>query len=258
MKSIFVNNKILALAYDQGLEHGPIDFNLDNCNPEFIFRLAIDAGFTGLVVQPGIAEKYYSDFKDKVNLIVKLNGKTRLVNGDPISLSNCSVKRAIALGAVAVGYTIYVGSEHEHKMFKEFGQIVEEARNWKVPVIAWMYPRGKNVPDPMSTEILAYAARVGLELGADVVKVHYNGDIGGFKWLVKNAGRTKVAVAGGSKRADFIFLKNVEEVMNAGAAGMIIGRNIWQHEKPLKMAEAVRKIVFENQSAEEAIKVLQS
>ena len=256
MNSIFVNNKLLVLAYDQGLEHGPVDFNLDNCDPKNIFEIALQGGFTGIVVQPGIAEKYYPEYKNKLNLIVKLNGKTKLKSGEPLSLSNCSVKRAVKLGAVAVGYTIYVGSEHEHKMFKEFGEIVEEARNWKIPVIAWMYPRGKNIPDPLNTEVLAYAARVGLELGADIVKVRYNGDFAGFKWLVKNAGRTKVAVAGGPKKPDFVFLKSVEEVMSAGAVGMILGRNIWQHEKPLKISEAVKKIVFEGQTAEEAIKVL--
>ena len=106
----------MILAYDQGLEHGPTDFNDKNIDPSYIIEIANKGKFNGLVLQKGIAEKYY---RGKVPLILKLNGKTNLLKGEPIAKQLCSVKEAIELGAKAVGYTIYVGSIHEPEMFKE-------------------------------------------------------------------------------------------------------------------------------------------
>ena len=109
-------------------------------------------------------------------MIVKLNGKTNLVKEvDPYSPQLCSVAEAVSYGASAVGYTIYVGSEFESLMTQEFGRIEQEAEEAGIPVIAWMYPRGKNIPDESDPKMVAYAARVGLELGADIVKIRYTG-----------------------------------------------------------------------------------
>lgn len=255
MKKLLTNEKTLILAYDHGLEHGPTDFNLENSDPEYVFNIAKQGNYNAIAVQAGIAEKYYPKYKDDFKLIIKLNGKTRLLNGDPLSLSNCSLKRAVKLGASAVGYTLYLGSEHEQVMFKEFGKIVEEAKTWKIPVIAWMYPRGKVIENEKTTEILAYAARVGLELGADIIKIKYNNDTEGFKWVVHNAGKAKIIVAGENKKSEYELLKELKEVMDAGAIGMAIGRNVWQHKEPLKLTEAINQIIFNNSTVEEAMRI---
>ena len=201
MYRLLSGGRALFLACDQGLEHGPKDFNMDNINPNYILDLAEKGGFNGVIFQHGIAEKYYQSYKDRIRLIVKLNGKTNIPKVDPYSAQVCSVGRAVKLGAEAVGYTIYLGSPREAEMFREFGEIVEEAHDYGIPVIAWMYPRGRDVQNDVTTEILAYAARVGLELGADIVKIKYNHDVEGFKWVTKSAGKCKVVVAGGHKEA---------------------------------------------------------
>ena len=125
LNKVFEKGKAMYLAYDQGLEHGPsVDFNDKNIDPLYIIEIAKNAGYNGLIVGKGIAEKYNKEIKkSKVPLIVKLNGKTKLFKGEPISLQLCSVKEAIKLGAKAVGYTIYVGSAYESKMLKEFERI---------------------------------------------------------------------------------------------------------------------------------------
>jgi len=256
MQKIMHNERSLFLAYDQGLEHGPTDFNLNNVNPDYVLKIAENGKYNAVILHQGVAEKYYDKHNTTVPLIVKLNGKTNLVKSDPVSSQVCSIGRAVKLGAEAVGYTIYPGSEFEHKMFKDFGKLVETAHTYGIPVIAWVYPRGKFVHDGLSTETIAYAARIGLELGADFVKINYNNDFEGFKWTVKSAGKAKVLVAGGPKLSDKELLQRTYEVMKAGASGLAVGRNIWQHEKPLEITKALKKIIFENKSVNEALKIL--
>ena len=237
--------KCLLLAYDQGFEHGPTDFDDENVDPEYICKIAREAGvFTGVVFQAGIAEKYYS--RDMPPLVVKLNGKTGFHKGEePISLQLCSVDRAEELGAAAVGYTVYVGSEQEEVMMKELGKIVGEAHGKGMPVVAWMYPRGKHVEGKETTkETVAYGARLGLELGAEVVKLPYTGDTESFAWVVKAAGKTGVLAQGGAKKSEEEFLAEAKEIMKAGAIGMAGGRNIWQNENPVEMSKKLAEIIF--------------
>jgi len=235
----------LILAYDQGLEHGPIEFNDKNVDPLYILDIAKRGGYQGIVFQKGIVEKYQKEIEEsKVPLILKLNGKTKIFKGEPFSPTVCTVEEAIQLGANAVGYTIYLGSEYESKMFEEFAKIEKEAHSKSLPVVLWVYPRGKNVKNDVSGEMVAYAARIGLELGADIVKMKYGGNVKDLKWAIKSAGRTKVVISGGVKRGEKEFLKKVREVMSSGAIGLAMGRNIWKHPNPLELTKEIKKIVF--------------
>jgi class I fructose-bisphosphate aldolase len=241
LNKLTTNGKTLLLAYDQGIEHGPVDFDGRNIEPSYIIDLAAQAGFNGVILQKGVAEKY---FKGQLPLVLKLNGRTRLRKGEPLSLQVCSVKEAKDLGAIAVGYTIYLGSEFEPQMLKEFGRIEQEAEEEGLIVIGWMYPRGKSVKEPNSPETVAYAARAGLELGADFVKINYPGSVKALSWAIKAAGKTRVLVSGGDKLPEQDFFRRVKDIMSAGAAGLAVGRNIWQAKKPLEIAQAVKEIVF--------------
>lgn len=247
INKILKNGKALYLAYDQGLEHGPsTDFNDKNINPKYIIEIAKKGKFQGMVFQKGIAEKYQAEIKkSKIPLILKLNGKTNLYKGEPIARQLCSVKEAIKLGAKAVGYTIYIGSAHETFMMHEFEKIEEEAHAKGIPVILWVYHRGKSIKNDTSREIMSYAARVGLELGADIIKLKYGGNKEDLQWAVKSAGKTKVVVAGGIKTEEDLFLKQVKNIISVGAAGLAVGRNIWQSSNPLEITKKIQKIIWE-------------
>jgi len=245
LKRITKQGKALFLAYDQGLEHGPTDFNDKNVNPNYIIDIARKGGYTGIVFQKGIAEKYNKEIrKSKIPLIVKLNGKTNLFKGEPISRQLCSVKEAIKLGAKAVGYTIYIGSDYEDEMLQEFENIQREAHKKNIPVITWIYPRGKSISGKKDAELMAYAARTGLEIGADIIKIQYNGNFKDLKWAVKSAGKTKVVIAGGVKKGEKEFLRQITEIMNTGAIGLAVGRNVWQAENPLEITRKIKKIIW--------------
>jgi len=253
MKLFLENNRGILLAYDQGLEHGPTDFNDRNVDPAFIMELAASAKFHGVVFQKGLAEKYYNG---RVPLVLKVNGKTSLVKGEPLARQNCSVERAHEIGAKAIGYTIYVGSAHEGIMLEEFGRIQEEAHKLGMAAIAWIYPRGEAIKNDTAPEIVAYAARTGLELGADAVKIKYTGDVESFRWAVKSAGKAKVFMSSGPKAPSEVdFLRQVRGVLDAGATGLAVGRNVWQNSDPSRMARVLRRLVIEDRSVEEALKV---
>ena len=251
MKSLSLNKitskgKALYLAYDQGLEHGPeMDFNDNNIDPLYILDIAKKGKYNGVVFQYGIAEKYYKEIKkSKVPLILKLNGRTKLVSGEPISAQLASVKDAIKLGAKAVGFTIYIGSEHEEEMLEEFAKIRDEAYAHKLPVIVWIYPRGKKIKNDVSRENLAYSARTALEIGADIAKIKYGGKKDDLKWAVKSAERTKIVIAGGVKKNEKKFLKDVKDIMGSGAIGLAVGRNVWQAKDPLGITKKIKKIIW--------------
>jgi fructose-bisphosphate aldolase, class I len=241
LAKLFPDGKGLFLAYDQGLEHGPTDFSGENADPAYILKLAGTGHFDGFICHRGIAEQYAVD--RKVPLILKLNGKTSLTEGEPVSKAVTTVEDAVKLGADAVGYTVYVGSAHEAEMLTEFGKILDEAHAAGLPVFGWMYPRGGKVKDPKDPDTIAYAARVGLELGADAVKIYYPGSPEKLAEIVKLAGKSKVVVAGGLRTDPDSFSKQVQQIMAAGAAGVAVGRNVWQADDPEAIAAKIRQEV---------------
>lgn len=245
LAKFLTKGKCLFLAYDQGLEHGPTDFTDASIDPAKIIKIAQEGACNAFICQKGIAEKYRAEIKtSKVPLILKLNGKTNLVKGEPLSTQLCTVSEAHALGAAAVGYTLYIGSEHEATMFEQFEHIEREAHKRGMPVIAWIYPRGRSIEGKPERELLAYATRTGLELGADIVKVHWNGEVDALEWAVKAAGKCKVVIAGGLKSDEKKLLHQIKEAMQAGATGCAIGRNIWQHKRPLEITKKIRNALY--------------
>ena len=271
LERIMPGGRAMILAYDQGFEHGPRDFleNPESSRFEYILDIAQRGKFTGIVVHAGLAEKYQSEITSAdVPLILKLNGTTELyTEEDPYSPQLRSVEDAIALGASAVGYTVYTGSKYGDQMHREFAAVVRDAHARGIPVIGWMYPRGKSLFDRKSASktfkialeehehgnlaidetpaIVAYGARIGLELGADIVKVKYTASPDTFQWVVRCAFPTKVVMSGGlMTKTDEEFLSKVEDVLAAGAAGIAVGRNIWQRQDPLAISQKVHQLIF--------------
>ena len=257
------NGKILILAYDHGLEHGPIDFtNLpETMDPESIFDLACHDAVTALAVQKGIAEAYYSSYKNDVNLLAKINGTSNLWTGEPNSSVNWSVDYAVELGASAIGFTLYGGSNHEIEMAEEFRLAQEQARSHGIPIVMWSYPRGQGIQEKFNgndtaDEVIAYASRLALELGADVAKIKYPGSEAAMRWAIQAAGPVKVVLSGGSKVDDLTFLTSVQIVMDAGGSGLAVGRNVWQRDNANEMLDALGRIVHDDESAEDALSSL--
>lgn len=261
------NGTMLLLPIDQGLEHGPIDF-FDNpaaLDPEFQLRLALDGNYSGIVFHIGVASKYMHEYAGKVPLVLKINGKTNVPSdAQAFSPLDASVEDAVRLGADAIGYTLYVGSPAQDRDFLQFNGVRQEAERYGMPIIVWAYPRGEAVKTKGGNDSLYavdYAARVALELGADVVKLNiptydkvspdqpkpYNemdlGYAGVVSKVVKSAGRAMVLFSGGSKVGDDDLLMKARTAMENGATGLIFGRNLWQ--RPMNEALGITDRIME-------------
>jgi class I fructose-bisphosphate aldolase len=170
---------------------------------------------------------------------------------------NWSVDYATEMGADAIGFTLYGGSNYEIDMAEEFRDVQEAARSHDLPVVMWSYPRGQGVKNDTKDEVIAYASRLALELGADVAKVKYPGSRKGMKWAIDAAGPTKVVMSGGSKTSERSFLESVKSVLDAGGAGLAVGRNVWQRENSMEMLDALEALIHEGESVDSALEYVQ-
>lgn len=264
------NGTLNLLPIDHGLEHGPADFfsNPESLNPDYILNLALKLKFSGIVMHIGLAEKYMKKYAGTVPLVLKLNGKTAIPDDSfPISPLTSTVEDAVRLGADAIGYTLYVGTPKQKEDIEQFRKVKKDADKYGMPVIVWSYPRGKDIEEKGGKDSLYaidYAARVGCELGADIIKINFptvdesKMDLypkpydklklspeDSIKKVIKSAGKTLVLVSGGSKTNDEDLLNKVELSMRAGACGIIFGRNLWQRpfEESNKLNNKITEIM---------------
>jgi len=262
---------LLVLPIDQGLEHGPVDFfaNPDSLDPSYQYELARDGRFSAIALHIGLAEKYFHEYAGDVPLILKLNGKTAIPSdAHAFSPLTGTVEDAVRLGADAVGYTVYVGSPAQDRDFRQLLEVRQDADRFGLPLVVWAYPRGEAIAKKGGRDglyAIDYAARVALELGADVVKVNYPtpsekdaespapyntlhlGPEQGFRKVVESAGRALVLVSGGERISDEALLAKVRASMDAGATGIIFGRNMWQRprEEALRLTRELHAIFRE-------------
>ena len=274
------NGTLLFLPIDQGLEHGPIDFfpNPPSPDPDYQCRLAKEGGYSGIVFHVGLASKYMKEYAGAVPLVLKLNGKTNIPSdADAFSPVESTVEDAVRLGADAVGYTLYVGSPSQDRDFIQLGKVRAECDRYGMPLIVWSYPRGSAIEAKGGRDSIYavdYAARLADEFGADIVKLNvpkfshagnedsptpYQKLYEEWKELdekeayrlavekvVGSAGKTMVLFSGGSKTSDEDLLLKARICMEAGATGLIFGRNMWQRsfEEGLRITDQVRQILL--------------
>jgi fructose-bisphosphate aldolase, class I len=269
------NGTLLLLPIDQGIEHGPRDFftNPASKDPEYQFHLAAEAGYSAIACQIGLATKYYPDYAGQVPLILKINGKTDVPPSDEaLSPLNGSVEDAVRLGADAVGYTLYVGSPRQDEDLLQLRSVRQDCERFGMPLVIWAYPRGRDIAKKggqNSFYAIDYAARLAMEMGADVVKLNmpkidpdkdkdapapYNelevSQEDAVRQVVSSAGRSLVVLSGGSKIDDEQLLQQTRFIMEAGGSGVIYGRNVWQrpHGEALDIIEQIKEVLLSSVS----------
>ncbi len=244
----------VIVPMDHGVSMGPIK-GLEDM-PKIINAVA-EGGANAVVLHKGIVPFGHRGYGKDIGLIVHLSGSTTLSPDPNEKVLVCTVEEAIKLGADAVSIHINVGSKTEAEQLKALGCISRICMEWGMPLLAMMYPRGEGI-NQFDEKAVALAARVGAELGADIVKTNFTGDVESFRRVTKGC-PVPVVVAGGPKmKSEFDLLKMVEMAMEGGARGVAIGRNVFQAEDPTKMTKAIAMIVHENKTAEEALEFLKS
>ncbi len=251
LRRILPDGKVVMIPMDHGVSDGPIP-GLQNIQ-EMISKLSNGTGVDAVVVHKGIARKVDVG---QMGLIVHLSASTKLAPESRWKVRVGSVMEAIRLGADAVSVHINVGAPNEPQMLADLGGVAEDCDEYGIPLLAMMYPRGPNITSEHDPQVLAHVARLGAELGADIVKTPYSGDVESFRRVVESC-PVPVVIAGGPKaKTDEDVFKMVYDSIRAGAAGLSIGRNVFQHNNPAAMGKALASIVHGGGRPEEAMAVL--
>ena len=238
---------------DHGVSNGPMKGIIDiDKTVESISQGGADA----ILMHKGIVEQGHRGYGKDIGLIVHLSASTSLAPNPNNKVIVTSVEKAIQLGADAVSVHVNLGSETESEMLQELGEISETCSYWGIPLLAMMYPRGQKVENEHDVELVKHAARVGSELGVDIVKTNYTGDPDSFKEVVEGA-LVPVVIAGGPKvDTDEELLQMVKDSIEVGGAGVAFGRNLFQAENPGKITKAISEVVHNDLEVTEALKFL--
>ncbi len=256
--------KMVILPVDQGFEHGPARSfapNPPGYDPRFHIELAIEAGCNAYAAPLGSLECVAADYAGQVPLILKMNNNDSLFSDpDPCPAVTSTVEDALRIGATAVGFTIYPGSANKNAMYEQIQELTAEARSVGLPTIIWSYVRGEGLSKAGETaiDVIAYAAQIACQLGAQIVKVKpptahieqdaarkvyekHNIPIGTLadrtRHVIQGAlgGRRIVIFSGGAAKGTDAVLEEIQELNRGGAFGSIMGRNAFQRPK----AEAI-------------------
>ena len=247
------SGRSVIVPMDHGVTSGPI-YGLTDMKRAV--NAVAEGGANAVLLHKGIVIAGHRGYGKDIGLIIHLSASTSL-GPDPLNkVTVATVEEALRLGADAVSMHVNVGAENEADMLAELGETAMVCEEWGMPFLAMMYPRGEKVKSEHDVEMVKHVARIGAELGADVIKTNYTGDPDTFKDVISSC-PVPVIIAGGPKaNTDAEVLKMVEDAISAGASGVSIGRNVFQHKNPADMTIALSKIVHEGVSAEEAMGML--
>lgn len=255
MERIFNRNtkKTVIVPMDHGVTVGPIEGLIDM---KKTVNAIASGGANAIVVHKGIVRAGHRGGGKDVGLIIHLSGSTTLSPYPNAKTMICSVEEAIKIGADAVSIQVNVGNGNDSEMLRDLGQTARIASEWGIPLLAMMYPRGEKIKNEYDPEIIRHVARLGAELGADIVKCSYTGDPESFRRVVEGC-PVPVVIAGGPKMSsDRDLLTMVRDAIDAGASGLSIGRNIFQHKNPQHMTATLSRMVHRRYSVEEALEYL--
>jgi len=247
------SRRTVIVPMDHGLSMGPIAGLEDMAA---IINKVAEGGANAVVLHKGIVRAGHRGYGKDIGLIIHLSGSTVLGPDPNAKVPIASVEEAISLGADAVSVQINVGSSNEHDQLRMLGDVAESCANWGMPLLAMMYPRGPKIKDQHDPELVAHAARVGAELGVDIVKTVYTGDPKTFEKVVRGC-PVPIVIAGGPKMdTTEDVLQMASDALQVGAIGTSIGRNIFQHKDPTAMIKALAKIVHEKATVKQAMQEL--
>lgn len=244
------NGKSIIVPMDHGVSCGPLP-GLEN------MAKAVDdvaeGGANAVLGHKGLVRCGHRKSGRDVGLVLHLSSSTDHSPSPNCKTITASVEDAIRHGADGVSIHVNLGDPDEARMLSDFGRIAHDAETWGMPLLAMVYGRGPKIANSLDPQIIAHCARVGMELGADVVKVNYTGDMDSFHNAISGC-CIPVLIAGGPKTSTTReFLQMVSDAMQAGASGLSVGRNIFQHENPRNLMSALSRIVHQGMNIDEAI-----
>jgi class I fructose-bisphosphate aldolase len=240
--------RTVIVPMDHGVTVGPIEGLIDM---KTTVNQVATGGANAIVIHKGLVEGGHRRRGKDVGLIIHLSGSTSLSPFPNAKTLVCSVEEAIKVGADGVSIHVNLGNGTEREMLADLGRVARDCREWGMPLLAMMYPRGERIKDEYDAKVIAHAARLGAELGADIVKVSYTGSVESFRRVVSGC-PVPVVIAGGPK------MSSDQEILEMVKGAIEVGRNVFQHRDPSRMVGAISLLVHENTSVDEALSFLQA
>ncbi len=232
--------KTIIVPMDHGVTVGPIPGLIDMAKT---VNSVADGGANAILMHKGLVETGHRSSGKDIGLIVHLSASTVLSPDSNAKTLVCTVEEAVRLGADGVSIHINIGANTESDMLNKMGKVSKSCRDWGMPLLAMMYTRGAKIKNEYDVAVVKHAARVGAELGADIVKVNYTGSVDSFREVVCGC-PVPVVIAGGEKmETDDEILEMVRGSIEAGGSGVSIGRNVFQHENPEIIVSKIAEIV---------------
>jgi DhnA family fructose-bisphosphate aldolase class Ia len=260
MSLLASDGKAIVVAMDHARAHGVIEGLED---PGQVIDDAVAAGADAVMTTFGVIKRYRDKLMGRIPTVLRLDGGPSLYREDWLANTEWSllhsVEDALFLGVDAVVLMAFVGIPVELETYRLVSKVAAECLRVKLPLIVEALPcPSPRIPDAKSPEAMASAARLGFEHGADLIKSYYTGSPDGFRHVVNNC-PVPVLIAGGPKvDTNQEVLEQVAGAMEAGAAGVVFGRNIWQSGQTREMLAALRHIIHDNGPVSEAVRHLKA
>jgi len=228
----------VMVPLDHGASMGPLEGLED---PAHVLRAAAKGGATCVTLHKGLVRHAAEAARD-LGVLLHLSASTDRAPDPQDKRLVATVAEALRLGCDGVSIHVNLGSLTEARQLEDAGRVATACTEWGMPLVAMVYPRGPKVKDPHDPDLVAHAARLGAELGADAVKVPYTGSADSFRAVVQGC-PIPVLVAGGPKRATTTaFLKDMRDAKKAGAKGVSVGRNVFQQKDPVAALRAIAEL----------------
>lgn len=246
------DGKTFIMAMDHGSNFKVLPAMKD---PSKLIREIAAAGADAFLSTIGMADKFQADFLGK-GIILRIDGGVSCLSKPtkPMQIV-ASPEDALRLGADAVITMSFPGSVFENEVLSNMARTALECHKWGLPVLAEALPRGfEPAEDARTPENITFACRQSVELGADMVKTNYTGDQKSFAELCESVYAPVVILGGAKKVPERELLQEIKDALEAGAAGIAMGRNIWGNEDPVHYAAAIAKLIHENCSVDAALK----
>ena len=247
------DHRTIIVPMDHGVTIGAVDGLVDM--REAVNDMAI-GGADAVLMHKGLIRCSHRSAGKDVGLIVHLSASTMLTPNANTKTLVGTVEEGIKHGADAVSVHVNLGDPNERLMLADLGKVAATCDDWHMPLLAMMYARGPEVANSFDPKVVAHCARVGVELGADIVKVSYTGDMDSFADVVSGC-CVPVVIAGG-ERMDSTrqVLQMVHDSIKAGGAGVSMGRNVFQHPRRIELMRALRAIVHDNADVDHALAIV--
>jgi fructose-bisphosphate aldolase/2-amino-3,7-dideoxy-D-threo-hept-6-ulosonate synthase len=255
LQRLFARKKTVVVPMDHPVYFGPLPGLQD---PRELVRDVAATPADALLLTLATLERVADDL-GRLGAIARLDGTHTRLGSHLIEIDRISsVEHAVACGADAGVLNVYVGADNERDLLLKLGTTAEACDRWGLPLVGEMIPIGAlakhyGAKEEISEETLAdqtaLAARVGAELGADIIKTNYTGSAESFRRVVEGASVPVIVAGGPSGKSANDLLRMVEACVAAGAAGICIGRNVWGRPNRGEILNALCKIVHEGAKA---------